>query len=48
VPTNMVMFWSLHNHGIPTVRFIVIYLALALGGSVGTALYLANHRESLT
>ena len=48
VPTNMVLFWSLHQLSPPTVRFIVIYLIFSLTGSVGTAIYLAYHRERLT
>jgi hypothetical protein len=47
VPTNMVLFWSLHQLTPPTVGFIVVYLILSLGGSVGTAIYLAHHRERL-
>jgi hypothetical protein len=47
VPTNMVLFWSLHTNPPPTARFIVIYLAFALTGSVGTAIYLAYHRDRL-
>jgi hypothetical protein len=47
VPANMVLFWSLHQLTPPTVRFIVMYLFLSLTGSVGTALYLAYHRERL-
>jgi hypothetical protein len=47
VPVNMVMFWSLHQLPPVTHRFIVTYLAVALTGSVGTALYLAYHRERL-
>jgi len=49
VPANMVIFWYLHGgdpHG--SIRFIVVYLAFALTGSVGTALYLAYHREALS
>jgi hypothetical protein len=48
VPTNMVMFWSLHQLNPPTVRFIVFYLFVSLTGSVGTALYLAFHRDRLS
>jgi hypothetical protein len=48
VPTNMVLFWSLHQLPPPTVRFIVFYLAIALTGSIGTAIYLAWHRERLS
>ena len=47
VPVNMVLFWSLHQLTPPTVRFIVMYLILSLGGSVGTAIYLSYHRERL-
>jgi hypothetical protein len=45
VPVNMVMFWSLHQLTPPTVGFIVFYLAVALTGSVGTALYIGFHRD---
>ncbi|HXW84184.1 MAG TPA: hypothetical protein VEJ86_07250 [Candidatus Binataceae bacterium] len=48
VPVNLVLFWFLHTDGRPSVRFIVIYLAISLTGSVGTALYLAYHRERLS
>ncbi len=48
VPTNMVMFWSLHVNRPTSARFILIYLAFALTGSVGTAIYLAYHRDRLT
>jgi hypothetical protein len=47
VPVNMVLFWSLHQLDPPTVRFIVFYLFVSLTGSIGTALYLAFHREQL-
>lgn len=47
VPTNLVLFWSLHQLPPPTVGFIVFYLILSVGGSVGTAIYLAYHRERL-
>ena len=47
VPVNMVLFWSLHQLAPPTVGFIVMYLFISLTGSVGTALYLAYHRERL-
>lgn len=47
VPVNMVMFWSLHQLNPPTVRFIVFYLFVSLTGSVGTALYLAFHKDQL-
>jgi hypothetical protein len=48
VPANMVLFWSLHQLPPPTVGFIVVYLFLSLTGSVGTAIYLAYHRERLS
>ena len=47
VPVNLVLFWSLHQLPPPTVGFIVMYLILSVGGSVGTAIYLAYHRERL-
>lgn len=48
VPVNMVLFWSLHQLPPPALGFIVVYLILSLTGSVGTAIYLAYHRERLT
>lgn len=48
VPTNLVLFWSLHQLTPPTVRFIVMYLILSLGGSIGTAIYLSYHRDRLS
>lgn len=48
VPVNLVLFWFSHGadpH--PTMRFIIQYLAVALTGSIGTALYLAWHRDRL-
>jgi hypothetical protein len=47
VPVNLVLFWSLHQLAPPSVRFIVMYLFISLIGSVGTAIYLAYHRERL-
>jgi len=47
VPVNLTLFWSLHANPQPTVRFILIYLFFALGGSVGTALYIGYHRDRL-
>jgi hypothetical protein len=47
VPVNLVLFWSLHQLSPPTVRFIVFYIFVAFTGSIGTALYLAYHREQL-
>jgi hypothetical protein len=49
VPVNLVLFWFLHP-GIPRppVIGIVLYLAVALTGSVGTAIYLAYHHDRLS
>ena len=47
VPVNLVLFWFLHGGSRPPVNFILIYLAISLTGSVGTALYLAYHDERL-
>jgi hypothetical protein len=47
VPYNLVLFWFTHTSGPRSIPFIVFYLAIALTGSVGTALYLAYHRERL-
>jgi hypothetical protein len=41
------MFWFLGGGPRPAVSFIAVYLAFALTGSIGTALYLAYHRERL-
>jgi hypothetical protein len=48
VPVNMVLFWSMHQLPPPALGFIVVYLFLSLTGSVGTAIYLAYHRERLS
>ncbi len=48
VPVNLVLFWYFQTSPeIPPVRFILGYLAVALTGSIGTALYLAYHRDKL-
>ena len=47
VPYNLVLFWYRQPPGPRPISFIVIYLAIALGGSIGTAIYLAYHRERL-
>ena len=48
VPVNLVLFWFTHGQGPhPTLSFILIYLAIALTGALGTALYLAYHRDRL-
>ena len=48
VPYNLVLFWYTHLEGDRSIGFIVIYLAIALTGSIGTAIYLAYHRERLS
>jgi hypothetical protein len=48
VPVNEVLFWSLHQLQPPTVGFILFYLFVSLTGSIGTALYLAHHKEQLS
>ena len=47
VPYNVVLFWYRQAPGPRPIPFIVIYLAIALAGSVGTAIYLAYNRERL-
>jgi hypothetical protein len=49
VPLNLVLFWYRQTGpDIPSLSFMLIYLAFALTGSIGTALYLAYHREKLS
>ena len=48
VPYNLVLFWYRQPPGPRPIPFIVIYLAIALGGSIGTAIYLAYNRERLS
>ncbi len=46
VPMNLVLFWYFQTGpDIPPLRFIVTYLAIAFTGSIGTALYVAYHRD---
>jgi hypothetical protein len=48
VPLNLVLFWYLQTGPeIPPLGFILVYLAVAFTGSIGTALYLAYHRDKL-
>ena len=48
VPYNLVLFWYTQPPGAATDwASIVGYLAIALTGSIGTAIYLAYHRERL-
>ena len=48
VPTNLIIFWYRQTGpaGL-SLGGLVIYLVFALGGSIGTALYLAYHRDRL-
>jgi hypothetical protein len=49
VPLNLVLFWY-HQVGPeppPPLGFMLVYFAVALTGSIGTALYLAYHRDKL-
>jgi hypothetical protein len=48
VPLNLVLFWYRQTGpDIPPVGGLLAYLAVALGGSIGTALYVASHRDAL-
>ena len=48
VPTNLVLFWFFDAALEPRpVIGILVYLFFALGGSIGTALYLCWHRDRL-
>ena len=48
VPVNLVLFWYFKTGpDVPPLAFLLAYLAVALPGSIGTALYLAYHREKL-
>ncbi len=48
VPMNLVLFWYFQTGpNVPPLGFIVTYLAVAFSGSIGTALYLAYHRDKL-
>jgi hypothetical protein len=49
VPVNLVLFWYFQTGpDVPGLGFILVYLAIAFTGSIGTALYLAHHREKLS
>ena len=48
VPFNVVLFNRNHEEGAYSVGFTVIWLAVALTGSIGTAIYIAYHRERLS
>ena len=48
VPVNLVLFWYFQTGPeVPPLGFILIYLAVAFTGSIGTALYLGYHRDKL-
>jgi len=48
VPTNLVIFWYRHQvTETPPLTFLLVYLAIAFTGSIGTALYLASHPDAL-
>ncbi len=48
VPVNLVLFWYFQTGlEVPPLTFMLIYLAVSLPGSIGTALYLAYHRDKL-
>jgi hypothetical protein len=48
VPVNLVLFWYFQTGPeVPPLGFILVYLAVAFTGSIGTALYLAYHRDKL-
>ena len=48
VPFNLTLFWFFQPaDNLPPVAGLVGYLVLAVGGSVGTALYLMRHYEEL-
>ena len=48
VPVNLVLFWYFQTGpDLPPLSFILIYLAVAFTGSIGTALYLAYRPHKL-
>lgn len=48
VPVNLVLFWYFQTGpDIPPLGFMLSYLAVSLSGSIGTALYIAYHRDKL-
>jgi len=49
VPLNLVLFWYRQTSpDIPPLAGLLGYLAVAFTGSIGTALYVAYHRDKLT
>jgi hypothetical protein len=48
VPVNLALFWYFQTGPeIPPLSFMLLYLAVAYTGSIGTALYLAYHRDKI-
>jgi hypothetical protein len=48
VPVNLVLFWYFQTGpDVPPVGGLLMYLAVAFTGSIGTALYIAYHRDKL-
>ena len=48
VPVNLALFWYFQTGpDVPPLGGILVYLAIAFTGSIGTALYLAYHRDKL-
>lgn len=48
VPANLTLFWFFQPaDNLPPVTFIVVYLIMAIGGSVGTGLYVMRHYDKL-
>jgi uncharacterized membrane protein (DUF2068 family) len=47
VPLNLVLFWFRYLGPRPSIQFIVAYLAIALTGAIGTAIYLAYYHDRL-
>jgi hypothetical protein len=48
VPANLVLFWYRQTApDLPPVASLLVYLVFALGGSIGTALFLAFHPDRL-
>lgn len=48
VPVNLALFWYFQTGPeVPPLQFMLTYLAVAFTGSIGTALYVAYHRDKL-
>ena len=47
VPVNLVLFWYRQTGSdVPPLGFLLVYLAVAFTGSIGTALYVAYRRDN--